>query len=166
MIEGLITNRKTSLRLLIFCIITCGFIMKREYCGQLNSLIVTKSKIFIKSLDELYKKLDRTKPYFKSNSQIFFKLKSLNHTKWNAILSKRAEYTNLGKFMEEKLDEILSGNAVAIASASKIENQIKIYSDFNLKMIEVEEEDSFQDIQEVRFPIWKDSLKLEKLYRM
>jgi hypothetical protein len=68
--------------------------------------------------------------------------------------------------MEEKLDEILSGNAVAIASASKIENQIKIYSDFNLKMIEVEEEDSFQDIQEVRFPIWKDSLKLEKLYRM
>ncbi len=142
----------------------CGFVMKREYSGQLKSLIVTKSKTFIEGVDQLYGNLNKIKPYIQYNTQTFHKLKSLNDTKWKTVLS---ESDKLSIFPEifMKLDEILEGRAVFIADTIKINTLMKIYPLKDLKMTKVKIQNSIHHSRRFRYPISKYSSKFEKLYQ-
>src|SRR5206468_2582869 len=144
-----------SMRIVIFSLIICGFFMKREYSGQLNSLIVAKSRTFIGSSDELFEKLEKITPGMSANIQTIHILKSLNDTKWNAILSKTVEYPDLFVFMAEKLNDILEERAVFISHTKEIDLCIKIYSDMNLKLTEVETQNVIHHLRGFRYPISK-----------
>jgi hypothetical protein len=128
----------------------------------LNSITVAKSETFIASFDELYENLDEITPYAGSSSLALLKSKSMNDMKMRKILSKTIDYSSL--FVAEKLNDILIGKAVYIASTPNIELKLKIYPRLNLKRNQLN--DFNQEVQWLRFGISKDSSKFDKLYEM
>jgi len=158
--------KEISMRIVVFSIIICGFFMKRQYSGQLNSLIVIKLRTFIGSPDELFEKLDKITPGTSTDIETIYMLKSLNDTKWNAILSKTVEYENVLAFMSEKLNDIVEEKAIYISDTDDINFCIKLYPDMNRKLTEVEIQNGIVHSREFRYPISKDSSKFSKIYQM
>jgi hypothetical protein len=123
--------KEISMRIVVFSMIICGFFMKRQYSGQLNSLVVIKLRTFIGSPDELFEKLDKITPGTSTDIETIYMFKSLNDTKWNAILNKTVEYWDVLEFMDKKLNDTLEEQYTLLTHKKSIFVSKYIYPDMN-----------------------------------